>query len=173
MAKLLVKTSPLLLISLLTAALTACGDSESEVDLIENTNQQLSGRLTTPTTTTESANTTDITNILLTSRNGSCVSYIGEYQSSVVDIQRAIDFNGAVVITHDGNECIFTVNEIPNHNFNDASAAFATNVAEQQSIYRVTNSATIATNNTELSLQTTNAIMLNGVLLDILPSVAL
>ena len=170
MAKLSAKTAPLLLMSLLTSALTACGDSESEVNLIEGSNQQTPGTLTTPTTTTVNTSATDITNILLTSRSGSCVSYIGEYQSSVVDIQRAVDFNGSVVITQSGNECIFTVNEIPNHNFNDASADFATNVAEQQGSYRVTSSATIATNNTELSLQTTNGIMLNGVLLDILPA---
>ena len=52
MAKLSAKTSPLLLMSLLTSALTACGDSESEVNLIEGTNQQTPGTLTTPTTTT-------------------------------------------------------------------------------------------------------------------------
>ena len=78
MAKLSEKMSPLLLISLLTSSLTACGDSESEVNLIEDANQQTPGTLTTSTTTTDNASATDITNVLLTSRSGSCVSYIGE-----------------------------------------------------------------------------------------------
>jgi len=144
----------------MTLLLVSCGGSNDDIALIVDDDAIVD----------DSETGTDITNVLLTSTQGSCLSYKGEYRSQVTDIQRAVAFKGSVVITQSGNECIFAVNEIPNHNFNDASASFATNVSEQQGSYRVSSSPSFASNNSQLSLQTTNGIMLNGVLLDILPA---
>jgi len=156
MIKFTEKTFPIFL----TFLLSSCGGSNDEVAIIEDEQAIVD----------ESETGTDITNILLTRTAGSCLNYIGEYHSDVVDIQRGTGFNGSITITQSGSECIFTVNEIPNHNFNDASASFATNVSEQQGVYRVSTSPTFSASTSELSLQTTNAVMLNGVLLDILPA---
>lgn len=147
--------------SILIASLTACGGSEDEVILVDND---------TDLPSSSGSRATDITDVEFTNTDGSCLNYVGQYQSSVVDLQRAMDFNGSVVISRSGDECLFTVNEIPNHNFNDSSAAFATDVSEQVGSYKVAALPVMATNTTALSLQTTNAIMLNGVLLDILPA---
>jgi hypothetical protein len=144
-----------------TSLLIACGGSSEEAEVIQ---EELI------TANTNNTTTTDITNMLLTLTEGTCLSYIGEYRSQVTDIQRAIDFNGSVVVTQEGNECVFTVNEIPNHDFNDISAAFATNTSTQQGSYRISSNPTFASNSSILSLHTTNAVMLNGVLLDILPA---
>ncbi len=110
----------------------------------------------------------DITNAILTNQNGSCKSYVGLYYSNVEDIQRSMDFNGDIVITTSEDKCIFAVNEIPNHDFNDASAAFATNVSEQSGHYEIPLSPVMANTATELSLSTTNALLLNGVVIDLL-----
>jgi len=156
MTKIARKTFPILV----TCLLTACGGSSEDIAQIVDDEAIVD----------DSETGTDITNTLLTRTAGSCSNYIGEYRSQVTDIQRATDFSGSVVITQGSDECIFTVNEIPNHNFNDASASFATNVSEQQGVYRVSTSPTFSAITSELSLQTTNAVMLNGVLLDILPA---
>ena len=147
--------------SALITTLSACGGSDDEVILVDPEADLLAS---------SNSDATDITDTLFTNRNGSCLQYVGQYQSSVTDLQNAADFNGSVIISRSGDECLFTVNEIPNHNFNDASAAFATNVAEQTGAYRVSALPIMADTSTALSLQTTNAIMLNGVLLDMLPA---
>lgn len=158
MRKLAIKTLPILF----TCLLSACGDSSENTEEIQE-EETIIGDNGTSTVV-------DITNILLTRTDGSCINYVGEYSSQVKDIQNAKDFNGSVVITQDGDECVFSVNEIPNHDFNDASAAFATKVSSQQGNYRVSSAPTFGASISELSLQTTNAVMLNGVLLDILPA---
>jgi len=158
MTRSIIKTLPLLLTSLLVA----CGGSNEETELIQEQ--------PVVADSSESESSTDISNVLLTQTNGSCVNYIGEYHSQVIDIQQSTDFNGSIVISQEGNECVFIVNEIPNHDFNDISAEFATNVSVQQGNYRVSSTPTFASSPSKLSLQTTNAVMLNGVLLDILPA---
>lgn len=59
-------------------------------------------------------------------------------------------------------------NAIPNHDFNDATASFATNVTEQSIRYEFTASPSVASSATALSLGTSEAILLNGVKVDLL-----
>ena len=110
----------------------------------------------------------DITNALFTKRNGGCSSYVGSYYANVKDIQRSTDFKANLVIAADGTTCSFTVNEIPNHDFNDASANFANQVTVQSSVYQVAVTALQQSTVTPLALNTRNAIMLNGVVVDLL-----
>ncbi|GLX78682.1 hypothetical protein tinsulaeT_20220 [Thalassotalea insulae] len=154
-------------IALLTSVITACGSSSSNINSagVDNTTTT-SGSTTTDTQTTGDA--IDITDAILTEQNGSCEYYVGSYYSNVEDVQRNVGFNGDVVISVSGDKCVFDVNEIPNHDFNDASASFATNVAEQSGRYEIPKSPVAAATVTELSLGTTNAILLNGVVIDLL-----
>lgn len=111
---------------------------------------------------------TDITNQMLTNRSGDCAEYLGNFFSNVNDLQRTLAFNGQIQITAAGSKCVVQSNAIPNHDFNDASASFATNVTEQSSYYEFTASPVIAGSTTDLSLGTTEAIFLNGVKVDLL-----
>lgn len=124
----------------------------------------------TVTITASQVNTaaTDITNIILTKKDGDCGQYIGTYIANVEDLQRAIGFAADIVITATNDKCSFAVNEIPNHDFNDSSASFASNVAAQNGNYQVPRMPTFSTTPTTLSLATTNAILLNGVVIDLL-----
>ncbi len=117
------------------------------------------------TVTTDSV---DITNAEFTSRAGTCDSYEGSYFSNVTDIQRAIGLSGDISISMSASECIVQANDIPNHDFNDAQANFASNVSEQDSNYVLNSQPQKAQNSTGLDLGVTNAVMLNGVVIDLL-----
>lgn len=110
----------------------------------------------------------DITGIELTGRAGSCRNYVGSYFSNVEDIQRAVNFEGDFILTSDGSWCTFSANEIPNHNFNDAGAKFATAVSEQNGSYTITASPEPAASVTSLSIGLKNIVFLNGVTADLL-----
>ena len=116
-----------------------------------------------------SANPIDITDSILTNSSANCADYINSYQSSVSDIKRSVSYQGSLTIALSGEKCSFTSNQIPNHDFNDSSAAFASDVSEQAATtYSVTATPTAANRTTALSLTYDNALFLNGVKLDLL-----
>jgi len=110
----------------------------------------------------------DITNIELTSQAGSCSEYQGDFYSNVSDVKRNMAFNGSISINMNGSKCNVSVNEIPNHDFNDESASFATNVSTQTGAYQIESEPTMATNVTDITLGTRNGVFLNGVMVDLL-----
>ncbi|MCF6436631.1 YHYH protein [Pseudoalteromonas sp. MMG022] len=114
------------------------------------------------------AQTEDITNAIFTKQDTSCASYVGNYESFVIDIQRGLDFSADISIASDGNECTFSVNEIPNHDFNDAQAQFATNVSEQSASYSVPVAPVLSSSTTAVEIGVSNGIFLNGVSVDIM-----
>lgn len=111
---------------------------------------------------------TDITDILLSNRREECSYYAENRFSNVTDIRRGLPFEGSLSITVEGNECVFTSNSIPNHDFNDMSAAFATDVSEVSAEFRIPTEPVFAAAPTAISLATDNAVFLNGVKLDLL-----
>ena len=110
---------------------------------------------------------TDIKDIEFVNRSGDCADYAGTYYAEVTDVKESADFTNSVVVSTATNSCDFVVNEIPNHDFN-ARGNFATKVSEQNGDYTITRNPAFANSVTELSLTTSNAITLNGVLIDLL-----
>ncbi|MCO4797951.1 MAG: sulfatase-like hydrolase/transferase [Colwelliaceae bacterium] len=110
----------------------------------------------------------DITNVILDNKSQNCVDYIEQFTSTVNDINNSKVFYGNLVISQVGDKCLFQTNAIPNHDFNDGGNAFPNNVSEQNDLFEITISPTIATQPTYISLQVDNAIMLNGVKVDLL-----
>jgi hypothetical protein len=111
---------------------------------------------------------TDITDLLLTNRREECSYYAENRFSSVSDIKRSMQFMGTLNITVEGNECVLASNSIPNHSFNDSTAAFATDVSEVSAEFRISTEPAFASVATAISLATDNAVFLNGVKLDLL-----
>ena len=109
----------------------------------------------------------DITDIILTKKSSNCRDYVRKYGSSVKDIKENKDFSGVFEVYLQGDKCIFKSNSIPNHDFNDASAKFATKVSTQSIEMEITSSPSFASEVTSFVLGD-NGIMLNGVKLDIL-----
>lgn len=110
---------------------------------------------------------TDIKDIEFVNRSGDCADYAGTYYAEVTDVQESSNFTNSVEITAGSNSCDFIVNEIPNHDFNE-QGHFATKVSEQNGDYTISRAPQFANSVTELSLLTSNAVTLNGVLIDLL-----
>jgi hypothetical protein len=111
---------------------------------------------------------TDISDAILTNSRASCTYYADKYFSAVRDSKRGILYSGSLDISIDGSECVFTTNSIPNHNFNDSTASFATNVSVVPAEFRTAIAGVFADFNTPLTLSYDNAVMLNGVKIDLL-----
>ena len=110
----------------------------------------------------------DITGSIFTNTSSNCSDYIESYFSTVQDIQRSVIFEGEVEITSTANGCTILVNGIPNHDFNDESAQFASQVSEVSRSFNIPASPQLANEPTPLSQGYFDAIMLNGVVVDIL-----
>jgi len=110
----------------------------------------------------------DITDAIFIKQSSDCSTYAEEYSSMVKDIQNNINFEGSVEVEMNTSNCTITVNGIPNHDFNDVTASFATRVSEVGRIFSVSRSPSLNTQATALSQQYYDAIMLNGIVVDML-----
>ncbi len=110
----------------------------------------------------------DLTNAILTSRSANCGDYLESYQSSVLDVNNSTVFNGELTISLSGDYCVFQTNNIPNHDFNDGTRAFPNNVSAQNNSFQIIAAPSDEASTTALSLVTDNAILLNGVKVDLL-----
>ena len=114
------------------------------------------------------AGAVDLTDQILLERSTDCADYTNQYQADVTDIQRAMIFSESVVITNTNTTCTITSNNIPNHNFNDQSASFATPVAEVSQSFTLTRTPTPESSTSPLAQSSYDGVMLNGVPLDLL-----
>ena len=110
----------------------------------------------------------DIKDAILTVRSGDCSDYVNEYTAAVTDLQRGIDFVEDVAITVTDDACLLTSNNIPNHDFNDATARFANDTGEVAQALSIRRNPSMASLSTELIQGRYDAVFLNGVVLDIL-----
>ena len=110
----------------------------------------------------------DITDVNLVNQASNCTAYVNAYKSDALDVATNENYNGDLKITLLDQQCVFTTNAIPNHDFNDGTRRFPNSVAEQADEYRIPLSPQLATATMPLSLSIDNAILLNGVKVDIL-----
>jgi len=110
----------------------------------------------------------DITNAILVNQSLNCSAYVNDYNSQATDINLNTEFSGSLTIAVEGSNCLFTTNAIPNHDFNDAARNFPNTVSEHADQYSIPVNPQLAAQVTPLSLTVNNAIMLNGVVVDIL-----
>ena len=68
---------------------------------------------------------TDITDAVLVNRSADCADYVGAYSAVAQDLQNETEFVSSIVITATEDSCTVTSNSVPNHAFNDETAAFA------------------------------------------------
>jgi arylsulfatase A-like enzyme len=109
----------------------------------------------------------DITNAILTNHSANCGDYVESYTSTVNDIGNNLVYVGDLVVELVGSKCVFSTNAIPNHDFND-SGGFANPVAEQNDVYEIPATPTVAASTNSLSLTYDNALLMNGVKTDVL-----
>lgn len=109
----------------------------------------------------------DITGVVLTNKSSSCMDYVSNFYSQVKDVNRIKNFTGFFNIFEKDSKCVFTSNSIPNHDFKDGGN-FANVTQEVVDIFEVVQSPVFSSTPVALSLTYDNAIMLNGVKLDML-----
>lgn len=110
----------------------------------------------------------DITDAVFTRSSGDCADYVGSYFADVEDVQRAQPFTSHVEITLATGACELTSNAIPSHDFDDASAHFATPTQAVTQTFTLPRTPSAAASPTPLSLMRYDAVMLNGVVVDLL-----
>ena len=110
----------------------------------------------------------DITNATLVNRSANCADYVESYQSTVLDVNNSTIFNGDLTVSLVFDKCVFETNNIPNHDFNDGGQAFPNHVSTQDYRFEIIASPVHASQSTNISLNTDNAILLNGVKVDLL-----
>jgi len=110
----------------------------------------------------------DIKDVIFTNTSPDCADYVNRYTAAVLDEQRNRSFTENVVITADEDSCTLSSNSIPNHDFNDASAAFATPVSEIARDFNLPRHPRRESNPGALTQTSYDAVMLNGVVLDLL-----
>ena len=110
--------------------------------------------------------TVDIKDVVLTNLSSDCADYSGNYQASVTDLKRNVSFLSHFDVSEDGKYCNVKANDIPNYDFNDASANWAEPIAAQGLTLTIPRNPQLALEKTQLDLSTYNAVMLNGVVLD-------
>ena len=110
----------------------------------------------------------DITNKIMTNTSGSCADYANGYVSAVTDIQHKKAFTGKLDIQYNHNTCTINSNNIPNHHFNDDSARFVTPATEIPQSFIIPSKPQLADAPTTLGHRSYQAVMLNGVVVDIL-----
>jgi len=103
-----------------------------------------------------------------TNRSPNCAHYVGNFHSTSKDIGRDMTFDGSTVITTTATKCKFVANGTPNHDFNDSQRIFTNLFSPQNDIFEVSRTPVLAATPTDLSLTQDNAIMLNGVKVDLL-----
>ena len=110
----------------------------------------------------------NITGAKFSNLSADCTDYAGEYQSTATDVGRGVDFNGSVTISAASGFCTLSSNSIPNHDFNDGANGFPNNVGEVNESFNITISPSPAGSATPLTIGRDNAILLNGVKVDVL-----
>ena len=112
-------------------------------------------------------NRINITNEIFSNRDSDCANYVENYSSNVRDLTRIIDFEGYVDVEAFDTYCNLSSDNIPNHDFNDSLANFASDVIERERVFRVKRFPEPASRNTEILRGVWDAVLLNGVVVDL------
>lgn len=115
----------------------------------------------------DTAARTNITREIFSKRTADCADYADYYSAQVKDIQRTLNFKGHVDLEVQDDYCRLISDNIPNHDFNDASAYFRTPVAKKTRTFQIKRAPQVAAQTTPIQAQVWDAVMLNGVVVDV------
>lgn len=111
----------------------------------------------------------DITNAIFARTDADCAKYADSYSSAVTDIQQDRKLEGSVHISAQEQYCVLETNSIPNHDTGAGSSRiFVAPVTEIAGTFNIPRNPTLAPASTALDQRSYNAILLNGVVVDIL-----
>lgn len=112
----------------------------------------------------------NISHTQLTNRNPDCAAYVGQYSATILDAQQSSSFDSQLTITATADNCIFTSNNIPNHDVGANTTTgnnFASQVAPNQLNYVLTVKRNpVKTTNAVYVRKVASSITLNGIMLN-------
>ena len=85
----------------------------------------------------------------------------------MTDIFRSVAFTGDLVITASGDKCILQSNGVPNHDFNDSTARFNSDLKKRERTLTVTRNPVFAAETQNLGDHHYYGITLGGVVFDL------
>lgn len=109
----------------------------------------------------------DLRGAILSARCVDCADYVGQYTADVQDIAGNMPYMENVQITAGATSCTLESNTIPNHDFQD-NGTFPNPPGEVAQSLNIVRQPTAAATPTELSQRMYDAVMLNGVVVDLL-----
>lgn len=109
----------------------------------------------------------DISGTKFTNLSSLCTDYAGSYQAVAHDVGRDLTLPASIDITAGATQCTISSNSVPNHRFNDGAGFPNTTGAVAESFSFPINPVAAASP-TELTINRDNAILLNGVKVDVL-----
>jgi len=168
--------------SAISLCLTACGGSEKSPELTnpEPIIDPDPAPIPDPIIVIPDNNITkniegDISYLKLSNRHPDCAEYVGNYVANIVDLQNNVLLDSQLTVTANNTHCIFSSNNIPNHNVGGSTTTgknFASQVQVNTKAYVLTVPRFPEQQNTATYVQkragmlTLNGILLNGVDLD-------
>ncbi|MEM7256371.1 MAG: YHYH protein, partial [Pseudomonadota bacterium] len=110
----------------------------------------------------------DITDEVLGDNGRSCADHMRGYFATATDAATGSSYEGNLSVSVNDTHCVFTTNITPNHTFNDGADPFPNAFSTQAAEYQVPLIPAQAGSSTALSLSYDDAILLNGVKVDLL-----
>ena len=129
----------------------------------------------TPPPTIPVSNDCETQNIydrIFTQRDSDCAAFYGAEITNcsiaeVRDLTRSLSFTSNVTLASSETSCTLSSDAIPNHDFNDSSANFRTDATEIQRDFVISRNPSIAEVNSDIDGGSWDAIMINGVVVDL------
>jgi hypothetical protein len=105
---------------------------------------------------------------ILSNLSGDCADHVGTNSTSSTDVKRNTFYSGTVSVAAGGNACSIASSAIPNHNVNDGPRSFRNTMSVQNLSFSIPSNPRMNSSTTALSHRSYDAVMLNGVPVDIL-----
>lgn len=109
----------------------------------------------------------DISGTKFTNTSALCTDYTGSYKAVAHDIRRGLTLPASLDISAGATTCTISSNSVPNHRFNDG-AGFPNDTGAVIENFTFSINPVAASSPTDLTINRDNAILLNGVKVDVL-----
>ncbi|MEO0636757.1 MAG: YHYH protein [Pseudomonadota bacterium] len=105
---------------------------------------------------------------VLSNASADCADHVGKNTTSSTDVKRNTSYTGQISVSTDGNTCTIQSSAIPNHDVNDGPTSFRNAMQPQNLSFSVSRNPLLNSTVTRLTHSSYDAVMLNGVPVDVL-----
>ncbi|MEO0497104.1 MAG: YHYH protein [Pseudomonadota bacterium] len=103
-----------------------------------------------------------------TNDSADCADHTGTQTNSSRDVQRNTTYTGTISVSANGAACMIQSSAIPNHDVNDGPTSFRNEMSPQNLTFSIPRNPQQAASPTSLTHRSYDAVMINGVPVDVL-----